>query len=254
MAKSDPIRERYFKSVERADSATDSFFYLGAVLSFVTLFVDRQRSPEIYQWTLAAFVLIVASYFVIGLVARLYFTPRAEHKRREDFLSEAFGVSLTAENAEGYYNNEFKEPDKKLAAQTLENSFFTKALLLRVAQRERVKTLGYFALWLILAVNRTTDIGVILAATQAVFSEQVLSKLVRVEWLRARCEKVYDDVYRLFQSKVSAERFLPLALDSLLLYETAKSNAAVVISSKLFEKLNDELSNEWKGVRTKLDL
>jgi hypothetical protein len=254
MAKSDPIRDRYFNSVERADGATDVLFYLGAVLSFLTLFVDRHRNPEIYRWTLAVFVLVVASYFAIGLLSRLYFTPRAEHKRRQDFLSEAFGISLTPENAEGYYNNEFKESDKKLAAQTLENSFFTKALLLRVAHRERVKTLGYFALWLLLAVNRTTDIGVILAASQAVFSEQVLSKLIRVEWLRARCEKVYEDVYRLFQSKVPAQRFLPLALDSMLLYETAKSNAAIVIPSKLFEKLNDELSSEWADVRTKLDI
>jgi hypothetical protein len=254
MAESDPIRKRYYRSVEWADRATDWLFYVGAALSFASLVVSQRDHPRVYGTLLLVFAIAVLALFVTGMVARLYFTPRAEHKRRQDFLTEAFGVSLTHENAVGYYNNDFTDPPRKLAAQLLENSYFSKELVLRIAHEQRIKAGGYFLIWLILVLNRQTEFGVILAASQAVFSEQLLSKAIRVDWFRSKCEKVHDDVYRLFQSDVAADRFLPQALESLLLYETAKSNAAVVIPSKLFERMNPELSREWDAIRARLQL
>jgi hypothetical protein len=254
MAESDPIRERYYKSVEWADRGTDWLFYVGAVLSFASLVVSQRVHPHIYSTLLLVFAVAVVALFAIGVLVRLYFTPRAEHKRRQDFLTEAYGVSLTHENTVGYYNNDFTDPPRKLAAQLLENSYFSKELVLRVAHEQRVKAGGYFLIWLILVLNRQTEFGVVLAASQAVFSEQILSKAIRVDWFRSKCEKVHDDVYRLFQSNVPAALFLPQALDSLLLYETAKSNAAVIIPSKLFEQMNPRLSREWDAIRARLHL
>jgi hypothetical protein len=254
MAESDPIRERYYKSVEWADRATDWLFYIGAALSFASLVVNQEDYPRLYGTLLIIFAVAVLALFAIGMFARLYFTPRAEQKRRQDFLTEAYGVSLTHENTVGYYNNDFTDPPRKLAAQLLENSYFSKELVLRIAHEQRVKAGGYFLIWLILVLNRRTEFGVILAASQALFSEQVLSKAIRVDWFRSKCEKVHEDVYRLFQSDVVADRFLPQALDSLLLYETAKSNAAIVIPSKLFQLMNPELSRKWNEIRARLHL
>jgi hypothetical protein len=229
-------------------------FYFGAVLSFVSLWVNQKESPHAYTWILSLFAIAVLALFVTGMVTRLYFTPRAERKRRQDFLTQAFGVSLTYENTVGYYNNDFADSAKKLAAQVLENSFFTKQLALKVAHRERIKVTVYFLLWFICLLNRNTEFGVILAATQAVFSEQIVSRAIRLEWLRGKCEQVHDDVYRLFQSNVSDQRFLPMAIDSLLLYETAKSNAAIVMPSKLFHRLNGDFSAEWGSIRERLKI
>ena len=252
MSRSDPIRKRYFDAVEKADQASDLLFYLGAVLSLALLLIDKATHPTAYDWTLIAFGLATAALFVIGLGSRLYWVPRAEDKRRQDFFTSACDVGLTHEQTDGYYNNDFTKPIERMAAQLLENSLFSKSITLHMARAERIKVIVYAGVWLVCLFNRQTDLGVAVAVTQAIFSEQVLSKSIRLEWLRMRFEKSYDEVYRLFQSRPKGEKFNAMTLDSLGMYETAKASGAVVLSSKVFEELNPTLSQEWDRIKAAL--
>lgn len=254
MSRSDPIRTRYYDAVELTDKVSDGLFYLGAILSIVSLLVEKQAYPIAYDFVMAAFAVAVIALFALGLVSRLYLTPRAEDKRRQDFFSSACGVGLTHEKTEGYYNNDFVEPIKRMAAQVLENSHFSKAIALRMARLERAKVAVYTLAWLLCLLNRQTDLGIVVAASQAVFSEQVVSKWLRLEWLRIRFERTYDDVYRLFQSRPAAPKFNAMTLESLGTYETAKANGAVTLSSRLFRELNDELSAEWERIKRELKI
>lgn len=254
MSRSDPIRTSYYDAVELADKISDGLFYVGAVLSFATLFLDREMHPDSYNTVLIAFGVAVLALFVIGLISRLYLMPRAEDKRRQDFFSNAFSVNLIHQKTDGYYNNDFTDPIKRMAAQVLENSFFSKSITLRMATWERTKIGVYVMLWLICLINRRTDLGVVVAASQAVFSEQVLAKWFRLEWLRMRFEKTFDDVYKIFQSQAPVVEFNAMMLDALSMYETAKANAAVTLSSKIFEKLNPTLSAEWNMIKAALKI
>ena len=254
MSRSDPIRTRYYDAVELADRVSDWLFYAGAALSIISLLVEKQVHPIVYDWVLIFFAVVVLALFSISLVSRLYLTPRAEDKRRQDFFSNACGVSLNHEKTDGYYNNDFAEPIKRMAAQILENSHFSKAIALRMARVERIKVIMYAIIWLVCVLNRQTDLGIVVAASQAVFSEQVVSKWLRLEWLRTRFEKTYDDVYRLFQSKPAAAKFYAMTLESLGMYETAKANGAITLSSKLFHQFNAELSAEWDRIQVELKI
>ncbi len=254
MSRSDPIRTRYYDAVELADKASDRLFYIGAALSIVTLLVERQVYPIAYTWLLISFAIAVVALFAIGLASRLYLTPRAEDKRRQDFFSNACGVSLTHDKTDGYYNNDFTKPIQRMAAQVLENSHFSKAIALRMAKVERGKVIAYALIWLICLLNRQTDLGIVVAASQAVFSEQVISRWLRLEWLRMRFEKTYEDVYRLFQSKPVASKFDAMTLESLGMYETAKANGAITLSSRVFSEMNDALSIEWDRIKAELHI
>ncbi|MBR8219831.1 hypothetical protein [Burkholderia vietnamiensis] len=254
MSNADPIRKRYFDDVELADTATDWLFYVGAVLSVLSLLLDKSAYPRIYDWVQVGFLIDAVVLFVLGQVSRLYLTPRAEDKRRQDFFGRAFHVSLSHEVTDGYYNNDARDPNRKLAAQLLENSLFSKTIALSMARFERIKLLVYAVLWLICVINRQSDLGVILAASQVVFSEQLVSRWLRLEWLRMRFEKTYDDVYRLFQSRPAASTFAAMALDSLTSYEAAKSTAGITLSSGTFDKLNPSISNEWTSIKALLKL
>jgi hypothetical protein len=123
-----------------------------------------------------------------------------------------------------------------------------------MARRERIKVAVYALIWLVLLHNRRTDLGWIVAASQAIFSEQILSKLFRLEWLRIRFEKTFDDVFRLFQIKSSVGQFNAHALDALTMYETAKANAGITLSSTIFDDLNPTLSTEWDKVKATLKI
>jgi len=254
MSRSDPIRTNYFDAVQKAEKVTDWLFYLNALLSFCTLLVEQKTHPNVYDVVLLLFSISVVAMFALGMMLRLYLTPRAEDKRRQDFFSSACNVNLIHQQTDGYYNNDFKDPIKRMAAQVLENSLFSKEIALRMARRERVKVAVYALIWFVLLYNRRTDLGWIVAASQAIFSEQILSKLFRLEWLRIRFEKTFDDVFRLFQTKPSVAQFNAHALDALSMYETAKANAGITLSSTIFDDLNPTLSTEWDKVKATLKI
>jgi hypothetical protein len=254
MSRSDPIRTNYFDTVQQAEQVSDWLFYLNALLSFCTLLVDQKTHPDIYDVVMYIFSVSVVSMFALGISLRLYLKPRAEDKRRQDFFSSACNVSLIHQQTDGYYNNDFKDPIKRMAAQVLENSLFSKEITLRMARRERAKVTIYALIWLVLLHYRSTDISWIVAASQAIFSEQILSRWFRLEWLRMRFEKTFDDVFRLFQSRASITQFNAHALDAVTMYETAKANAAITLSSDIFDDLNPKLSEEWEAVKATLKI
>jgi len=253
MSRSDPIRTSYYDAVSTADTASDRLFYIAAALSLVFPFVEKTSHPIAYDWVQYFFAMAVVMLFGIGLIARLYLVPRAEDMRRQDFFSSAMGVSLTHHRTDGYYNNDLTDPSRRMAAQVLENSHFSKAIILRMLRVERTKTFVYLAVWLLCVVHRGTDLGWIVAATQAVFSEQLLSRWWRMEWLRMRCEETFGRVFSLFQAGgANPSHFSATAMEAVASYESAKANAGIVLSSSLFNELNDELSTEWDCIKATL--
>lgn len=255
MSKSDPIRKRYFEAVERADMLSDALFYAGALLSFATLLLDKDSHPLAYKCVMIAFAIAVFALFVMGQFGRLYLTPRAEDKRRKDFFSNVYDVPLIGvEKTDGYYNSGHVSGMRRLAVQLLDNSHFSKAIALRMARFERWKVALYSVLWLVCLLHRETDLGIVVTASQAVFSEQLVSRWLRLEWMRMRFEKTYDEVCRLFHSKPSAQAFDAMTLDSLGFYEAAKATGGVTLSSRLFHRMNEALSREWDETKAQLKL
>jgi hypothetical protein len=252
MSRYDPIRLNYYAVVQNAEKASDWLFLAGALLSFSTLLIDQKKYPDGYDIILLVFGLSVVTLFALGIALRLYLIPRAEDKRRQDFFSSAWNVSLIHQQTDGFYNNDLKNPIKRMAAQVLENSLFTKEITLRMARHERVKASAYLLLWLALLHYRRTDLGWIVAASQAIFSEQILSKWLRLEWLRIRAEKTFEDVFRLFQTRPAVIQFNAHALDAVSMYESAKATAAITLSSKIFDELNSSLSIEWDKIKMTL--
>ncbi len=250
----DPIGDQYFSPVRVADEVSGWLFYIAALLSFATLLVDKKEMPRIYDIVQALFVLSVIAVFVIGIVIRLYLTPRAEDMRRKDLLSKAFSVPLTHEQTTGYYNNNQTNPIRFLGVAYMENSFFSKAVLLKMAKWERLKISIYITCFLIAVLNRSTDLAFAATAAAAIFSEQILSRWFRMEWLRSRCESTYNDLNSLFQSSPNSTTLQAKVLEAATFYETGKANAAITLSESVFFKLNPTLSNEWERIKKMLGL
>lgn len=250
----DPIREEYFLSVEAFESASNYLFWIIAALSCAIFFIDRPENPfahQITQWTFSA---LTIGMFVIGIAQRLYLIPRAEDARRRDFISSAFEVSLSYKSTAGYYNNSLTDPNQRIAAQILENSFFSKTIILHMLRRERMTTACYAAMWLLAVLNRDTDIGLLAIVSQVIFSEQIISNWLRLESARMRYEKTYEDTYRLLQTKDFSGVFTARVIEILGFYEASKINSGIVLSSAIFEKLNHQLSVEWEEIKSRLGI
>jgi hypothetical protein len=227
-----------------------------AVLSVSALAVERASYPKIYDFVQGGFVLGVLALFFLGQGVRLYWTPRAEDKRRQDLLSNSFSVAITHEQTNGYYNNEQTNPLRRLCASLLENSFFSKSVALKMTHHERVKMALYTTVWITALLNRSSDLALSAAIAQAVFSEQIIAKWIRLEWLRMRFERLYEGLYRLIQTTANFDRdeFRVRVLEAFGEYETGKACSGITLSARVFEQLNPSLSIEWSQIRQTLKI
>lgn len=245
----DPIRKNYFRPLEIAEAASGWLFYLGALASFAPLLIDQTAHPKMYVGALGIFVLIVVSMFITGIATRLYFFPRAEDARRKEFLSNTFGFDLIHHRTMGYYNNNETEPHKRMGLSVLENLFFTKAILREMAPVVRAKAFIYLVIWIAVVVWRETPPDWIVTAAQVLFSEEIIARWLRLEWARSRAERIYDATYRLFQSSPDPNKLYAYAVDAFGDYETGKALGGILLSQKVFDRLNTTLADEWAAVK-----
>jgi hypothetical protein len=249
--KDDPIGQRYFAPLALADLVSDALFCISAALSLIVPLVEQPLHPTIYTVAQIAFATSVIALFVVSLAVRIYFSPRAQFRRYQDFLAHAFGKPLAAQQTSGYYNNAAATASRRIAAQVLENSFYSHDTVSQMAKVERIKIAVYAALYALVILNRSTDVATIAVAAQIVFSEQILSRWLRLEWLRRECERTYDDVYRQFQTKGQMDAF---SIEALGRYEIAKATAAISLSSRIFQTSAKRTDTEWAKIRAALGL
>ncbi len=174
--KIDPIGDEFYRPLLITDRVGDWLFYISALLSIAALFVTDRVHTLASELVQIAFALSVVLLFGITLAIRLYFFPRAQVRRYQDFLSHAFGKPLSHKQTAAYYNNSATTPVARVAAQVLESAFFTKEVLAKTLPYERAKFIIYLVVWLLAALNRRTDFALIGVTAQIIFSEQILSR------------------------------------------------------------------------------
>jgi hypothetical protein len=186
------------------------------------------------------------------MALRLYWFPQAEDQRRLGLFSNATNVPLTHEKTSGFYNNEATEPLKRLGLSSMENCFFTREIASAMLTPERLIIAGYLVAFIVAICIRSTELAVIPIAAQAVFSEQLLSRWLRLEWLRFRCNSVYQKLHTVFQTSGGAQVRNAHILDAVTTYETSKAIAGIVLNSKVFMRLNPKLTKDWDDIRATL--
>jgi hypothetical protein len=173
------------------EGISDAAFYLAAVLSIVVLLIDKTAQPKFYGAIQATFAVTVVAFFVSGIVVKTYFAARAHSSRFSDFVSNAFSVPLVPDHCAAITTPRPKTHFLRMAASALENRLFTKSILRKMLRFERARISIYVIAWLWAAFYRATDLELLAVAAQVLFSEQLLSRWIRMEWLRSRVEGLY---------------------------------------------------------------
>lgn len=256
MAKVDTVAKNYYKPLKQAEKAGDVLFWLISALSIVALVVDEVFYPLAADVAQIALIVCVILFFMQGQVQKLYLFPRAEDKRRQQLLSDSFGVALTHEETVAYYNNDQTNPIKRLAASVMESAFFTNAITRLMLPCERAIIFGYLVVYITAVLHRSSDLAFLAVAAQALFGGEIVSRWLRLEWLRFRSEQVFNNCNRLFVARPAFTRKMPQseALDLFSYYESTKSTAAMLLSQKVFTQHNPRLTQEWEQIRGRLGI
>ncbi len=247
----DPIRINYFDIIEKVDKRANVLFFVGAALSVASTLVPEVRYPKLFVWIQIAFLATVIGLFLLDLTVKLRLSPRAADARAQDFLSHAYGQDLLATRTSGYYNNNAELGMQKIAAQTFENTLFTKEISREMFNRQIPLGIIYGLIFVVGVANRDTSITLWSAAAQVLFGEQIFMRFVRLWWLQRRAEQIHEDLRRLYLSGSTGVQFDSIAMDAYTRYEMSKSTAGITLSSKIYTELNPRLTNDWNQLRTR---
>lgn len=252
--KIDPIRERYFRVLEKVEKAGDYLFYGSAILAIAAAVTDQHDHPQLSEAVQLGFVVVVCAMFVIDLVSRFILAPRGADARLKDFWAKAYARPLTTETTTGYYNSQEAIPSRRAAAHALENVLFTKTILGKMLSRFLPFGLGCLAVLLIIWANRSASLSLVATVTQVVLAEQVFVRGARMIWLKLRCDRLFADLEQLFLANQPDDVFAALASEYITKYEASKALANITLSDAIFENINLTLTAEWEQMKPRLGI
>jgi hypothetical protein len=245
----DPVRINYFDIIEKVDKWANVLFLVGAALSIASTLILETRHPKSFAWIQIAFLVSVLGLFAIDLTVKLRLSPRAADARAQDFLSHAYDQDLSTPRTHGYYNNNAQFGMQKVAAQTFENTLFTKEICRGMCKRQIPLVALYALIFAVGMANRETPITLWCAGAQVLFGEQIFVRFVRLLWLQRRAEQIHEELRRLYLSGSTGIPFNAIAMDAYTRYEMSKSTAGITLSSKIYKELNQPLTAEWDQLR-----
>ena len=254
-----PIRidevNRHYKTPRRVAKILRCLFWCIAVLSLL------QTSPilvpqQFTTFVSIAFVLLTLIFFSLSQAQRYYWLARAESERRRALLTDALGVPLSHEATQLYYNNFYEPSLGRLAANLLENSFFSSEVTKSMLGGCRFQSGLYLSLWIIFFALRYNDYQLLIVVTQFVFSAEIIASWINLEILHRRYESCFERLKALFRlnDDISGTTSIAEMLDVAIAYESAKAAAGVLLDENTFQKMNETLTNRWNRMRLSLGI
>lgn len=189
-------------------------------------------------------------------MSRFYLVPKAERMRRKQMLSDAFGTPISHDKTSLYYNNDYTPSVQRLGANTMENSLFSKEIASEMLCEKRLFTGGYAVLWILAFSLRHNNLEILTWITQILFSGEIVAQWLNLEILRIRHDRIYERLHHHFLHEIGGDspKAIATVLDAFVAYESAKSSAGLLLSSKVFEKLNPSLTKKWCQIRQELNM
>lgn len=247
---------KYYAPIARMGKATSALFWVIAALSLFMPYAETFLAPLNHAVLRSILLVLVIVYFSFSQVSRLYLVPKAERLRRKQLLSDAFGIRLTHDRTSLYYNNAYSPSVERLGASTMENALFSKEIADKMLFRKRWVIGFYLAVWLLSFTLRHNNLALITWITQLVFSGEIIAGWLKLECLRIRHERTYEQLHAHFLHGIGGDqpRAIANVLDAFVAYESAKADAGMLLSSKIFEELNPELTRRWNQIMQDLKM
>jgi len=246
--------DKYYKQFNFFNQIRTILFWFNASVSILIFFIN---SYQIGREILACvFIVTTVIFFIVDNYLSIYLIPSVEGKRRVHLISESLDVPLDCEHTQKYYNNDIQPSIRKLGAHIFENSLFAKEVTRRMCSIERIKILIYGGIWIVSLTVRTVDLEFIAIISQTLFASTLVTKWIKLEYLRIKNEQIYNCLYDLFLLRRDNDdtRLSAKFLDCFVSYESAKAYSGIKQSSKIFFEINDIYTKKWERIKDKLDI
>lgn len=250
--------DKYYKVIENLSKTTTTLFWINSALSIAVFFFNN--SPVAKDFLLYVFIITTLAYFVIENYLSIFSIPQVEDKRRVHLLTNSFNVPLDNERTNKYYNNNLEPSLLKMGANVFEDSLFAERVTREMVKRERIKIIILILVFVVAAIIRTTNLEVLSILAQTLFASTIIPTYLRLQVLHSKNKAIYDNLYNIFlfhnrsNSESDNEKLSAKLLDCFVKYESAKAYSGVKQDTKIFHKINPEVSLEWEEIKSNLKI
>ncbi|MEK3977349.1 hypothetical protein MKZ20_21705 [Psychrobacillus sp. FSL K6-2684] len=244
----------HFIPVNTANKWSIGLFWTSVVFSCLVFFTDGN---QLYNNVAnIIFIMVSISYFIVSNWVSLFLLREARDKRRVQLLSNALGVKLDDEHTHLYYNNNQKESLVRLGMNAFENSLFTWRVTEEMGKTERIKVVLYLLFFVLITLINGISINFISIIAQTVFTTGLIVNQIRLEILRSSCKHLFAEFRQLFLTNGTrySQKFAAILLQLVFKYETTVASMGVHTSTKIFNKINSDVTQEWEKVKKNLSL
>lgn len=194
--------------------------------------------------------------FVLSDFMKNHNLRTASVKKREDFIDNSFETSISKEKSINYFTNDrIRSGIYKMGVNSFENVLFTYEISKKMLCGVWVKNVLFAFLFIVFAILGFSNAIILLIqlSLPILLLQQAIGHTVFVN----RVEQVYENFRKLFNElkylKFDEQKF-PIIIHCVMEYETALSWANILLSSKVYEKLNPTLSTKWEKIKEEYEI
>ena len=238
-----------FELVKKIDRILLWILYISVILGTVILVIGKwmKTTGDIYAANLNYIVGTLALFYFLGDVGKRFLLQLAEQRRRRDFIDNSLNTNLSDYHSEGYYSNEQIDPGVyKMGVNCFENSFFSMSIASRMIKGLVIQSLMVLVIFSVLIME--TDKVTIATFLQFALPYTVLQQTIILIIYYFQVNTIFNYFKLVFGSAQEQKRDL-LIIHNVINYESTIAWAGVILSDRIFNDMNGELSEKWENMK-----
>lgn len=222
--------------------------YISSILLIIN-FLFKNNAFSIGPWIERINSLIIIVFLSLEILVA-YFHLRAEKQRRQDMIDNSFGSLVAEERTNNYYSNDkIKNGLYKMGVNSFESCYFSYNIAKEELSRLWFKSIILSIIFVLLAICGYSGCVMffIQLSIPVVLIQQSIHHTIFVSKLNTVCER-----YRsLFDSLRDANDIdnSSIVILNILEYEAALSWGNILLNEKIYEKMNESLSEKWNHIK-----
>jgi hypothetical protein len=246
-----------FKLVLKFDKINFYLTWSAFILALVPIIIDQfdliKKNNEDVKTIIEIFsMIVILAGFIIVSIKDFYLFPKAETKRRHDFIDNGLGVTFSLRNSEDYYTNNDLTPGMyKLGVNLFQNVYFTTLISKKMRPKHIWKASSFAGVFILIAIYGLKNSPIALPILQFLFSASILGDLIKLLLFVNRNEKILDQVKTFFSAGVKNESII---LKNYIEYETNLAWGMILLDDTIFNKYNTETEQEWQAIKNRYNI
>lgn len=247
MSKKDDVANKYSIS-NKVIRIYNILFWSLSLQIVVGSYFDLIDSPIYISFQIGISILLIS----IKIIDNNFSWFNAEASRRKSTIKDGFNLNIQKEETVDYYNNSFKPSIYRYGINIFESNYFSYRIARYMLSNAFIKSI--LSIFLLVLLSRyVLDNNFYLLITQTIVSISYIEDGINLYFYYSRLQELYNQAYNYFITEKCNEKNLSWIQWYAVEYESIKSYYKIRLCSKVFNKRNLELSNEWNQISSNLE-